>query len=94
MRKLLQTALKYYQNLLEQQQQDPTLKADLAATWFRLGEIQGEIGSRQESLTAYQHSLAIRQELVKADPGNRDYRRAGHDLLPHRPSGALPGPAG
>ena len=55
-KRLLEDALKYYQRFLARQGDDPKLLADLAYAQSRIAGIIGEIGSRSESVSAYQQA--------------------------------------
>ena len=51
---LLNTALKYYKNFVDQRSNDPGLRRELATAYFRVGEITQDIGSRVEAIAAFQ----------------------------------------
>src|SRR5262249_43091480 len=53
---LFQTALKYYQDFLDQRTDDPAVQADLARAYYRLGYITERIGSKTEALQAYEQA--------------------------------------
>src|SRR5262249_32283666 len=53
---LFQTALKYYQDFLNQRADDAGTQADLARAYYRLGYITERIGSKSEARTAYEQA--------------------------------------
>ena len=73
---LLATALKYYEDFVSRNQDDPGLRAELAAAQFRVGEITELIGSKEEALEAFQTALGIYESLANATPSTltRSYR--------------------
>lgn len=71
-KELLQEALGYYQAFLRERGDDPALRAEMAATYFRIGAITSEIGSRAEALAAYQRALDLYREVHRAHPENRN----------------------
>ena len=75
-KELLTTALKYYEDFVSQNRDDPVLQADLAAATLRVGEITDQIGSKEEALKAFQTALSMYESLAGADlsPSNRSYR--------------------
>jgi serine/threonine-protein kinase len=64
----LEASLKYYDGFIRQRGKDPTLRAELADTKFRVAFITNVIGSQTEALARYQEARAIYEELVAADP--------------------------
>jgi serine/threonine-protein kinase len=75
-KKLLESALTYYQSFLQQREYDLSLQAELADIHARVGGISSEIGSRTEALASFQRALSIYQDLVWAEPQNTTYRVA------------------
>jgi serine/threonine-protein kinase len=67
---LLETALKYYQDFLNQRANDPSVQQDLATAYTRIGAITAQIGSTDKALESYQKAQAIRQTLLDRDPKN------------------------
>jgi tetratricopeptide (TPR) repeat protein len=83
-KELLTTALKYYEDFVSQNHDDPVLQADLAAASLRVGEITDQIGSKDEALKAFQTASDIYESLAKtaSSPSNRTYRAGqGHCLV-------------
>ena len=75
-KELLTTALKYYEEFVSRNQDDPDLRADLAAATLRVGEITDQIGSKEEALKAFQTALGMYESLAGAapSPSSRSYR--------------------
>ncbi len=73
-RELLNTALKYYRNFVNQRGQDPLLRQQLANAYFRVGEITQEIDSRIEAIEAFRSAQTIWEALVAAEPENHELR--------------------
>ncbi len=73
-RELLQRGLFYYQDFLARRGDEPALRAEVAAAWFRVGQTQGEIGKLVDALTAYERAITMGEELLAAEPENVDLR--------------------
>jgi serine/threonine protein kinase/tetratricopeptide (TPR) repeat protein len=73
-KELLQTALSYYQTFLRQQSGDPQLRAELAATYNRVGDITMLIGSKTDAIAAYGSAVAAREALARERPGDAAVR--------------------
>ncbi len=83
--KLLGDTLQYYADFAEQAKQnpelrdDPTLRADLALTYGKIGEFNAEIGSNEKAIgkaiTAQENAIRLFRELAAGDPRKSDYRR-------------------
>jgi serine/threonine-protein kinase len=71
---LLQGALKYYQEFVEQHQDDPTLRSELARAHYRIGKINGEMGAAADALHSYEQALALWRGLVAESPADSGYR--------------------
>jgi serine/threonine-protein kinase len=68
-RKLLESALKYYEEFARQRADDPALQQDLALAYTRMARITAEIGDQPaEALAIYDRALAIRKKLQAAEP--------------------------
>jgi serine/threonine protein kinase/tetratricopeptide (TPR) repeat protein len=75
-KELLTTALKYYEDFVSQNRDDPGLQADLAAATFRVADITDQIGSKDEALKSFQTALDMYGALAGStpSPSNRSYR--------------------
>ena len=65
---LLQLARKYYQELLEQRGDDPTLRYEVAGTYFNVARITEQAGSKADVLENYRTVSTILEPLVRAYP--------------------------
>lgn len=66
---LLERARNYYQGFLRQRATDRSVRADFAATYYRVAWITELIGSSQDALASYRQALAVYEDLVRAEPG-------------------------
>jgi eukaryotic-like serine/threonine-protein kinase len=75
-KELLLTALKYYEDFVQQHQDDEGLRTDLAGAYARVGEITDQIGSKEEALKAFQTASGLYESLADAAPmpSGRSYR--------------------
>jgi serine/threonine protein kinase len=71
---LLNTALKYYRSFVNQRNDDPNLRQQLANAYFRVGEITQEIDSRAEAIEAFHSAQIIWEALAAANPGSHEFR--------------------
>ena len=77
---LLTEVLKYYQAFLQQRGNDPALKAELAATHFRIAAITSEVGEKQEALAAYEKARALYDEVHRERPASINLANVAADL--------------
>ena len=75
-KELLTTALKYYEDFVSQNHDDPVLQVELAAAYLRVAEITDQIGSKEEALKTFQTALSMYAALAGTDhsPSSRAYR--------------------
>jgi tetratricopeptide (TPR) repeat protein len=69
-RTLLEHAKRYYENFLAEQSDDPGLRAEAAAAYFRLAEITRELSPAPAALALCEKALEIREELARQSPEN------------------------
>ncbi|WP_169974162.1 serine/threonine-protein kinase [Tautonia rosea] len=67
-RELLESALQYYEEFLEDSSDKPALRVNLASTYHRIAEINELIGRNEEALEANHQALAILEELIRSEP--------------------------
>jgi serine/threonine protein kinase/Flp pilus assembly protein TadD len=72
---LLRETLRYYSNFVAQAKDNPSLRADLAMTYSKIGTLTAEIGSLDEAIHAHQSAIRLFQQLAADNPGNVAYRR-------------------
>ena len=75
-KEMLQDALRYYHGFVEKAKQDPSLRADLALTYGKIGTLTAEIGSTEEAIEAHRDALKLFEQLVDENPNVADYRRS------------------
>lgn len=67
---LLQRALSYYEDFIQQAPEDPSTRRQLANACFHAGELSDELGAVERSFEHHARALAIRQELVTGQPAD------------------------
>jgi tetratricopeptide (TPR) repeat protein len=81
---LLQYLVPFYEQLVEQRQDDPELKADQGQAWSSLAMLRQEMGDSQRARSDYEQVLAIFGQLAKNFPTVPQYRQnlaKGHNNL-------------
>jgi eukaryotic-like serine/threonine-protein kinase len=73
-RELLQRGLAYYQDFLARRGDEPALRAEVAAAWFRVGKTQAAIGTLAEAVAAFERAITLGEDLLAAEPENADIR--------------------
>ncbi len=73
---LLRQALVYYQNFLDERQDDPALREEVAQALFFTGQITQSIESPAEALSHYQQAAEMQKQLLDAVPDNVDLATA------------------
>jgi tetratricopeptide (TPR) repeat protein len=73
-RKLLRSALDYYQAFVDQQRDDPAMRADLAQAYLRVGRITELLGSKVDAEKAYHQARGLYQALLQAHPQDSSFR--------------------
>src|SRR5262249_4674362 len=74
-KKLLETALPFYQKLAEQAPGDPEREAARGRAYGRLGDIRLDLSEAEAALADYRAMHAIFSQLAEAFPAEPDYRR-------------------
>jgi tetratricopeptide (TPR) repeat protein/tRNA A-37 threonylcarbamoyl transferase component Bud32 len=70
---LLNGALSYYQQFLEDNAEDPTMRREIASTLQRVGEISHLLGDDVHAEQAFHKAIAMFQDLTQRFPDSRDY---------------------
>jgi serine/threonine protein kinase len=68
-RRLLEGALRYYQEFIDQRQDDPSIQAELAASRAHVAEILDELSAQQGSLQATLPTTLVTDKAVQQDLG-------------------------
>jgi tetratricopeptide (TPR) repeat protein len=74
-KELLGSALEYYQRFVKLRGGEPTLQAELAAAYRRMGLITADIGSLEEGLRLLQRAVGLGEKLARQRPQDRGVRR-------------------
>src|SRR5262249_13196340 len=72
-RELLASALNFYDGFLKERAGDPTIRAELALAYFRVGRVQFDLGATKEGNEAIKQVVALLEPLVKDNPKNLSY---------------------
>ena len=101
-KELLEQARKYYQSFLQQRGDDPSVRAEAAASLYRVADITDEIGTKEDAVAPYTRALAAYEGLVHDRPDVIQYQvdlaiglqQPGRPPPPARPDGRGDAPAG
>jgi serine/threonine protein kinase len=69
-KKLLESALEYYREFVDQAPADPTLQAELAAAYFRIWQIYRSVNRYIDSVAALRKALDIAEKVKREYAGN------------------------
>jgi eukaryotic-like serine/threonine-protein kinase len=72
-KELLESAQKYYQDFLRDHGDDPTVRAEAAEAWYRLGIITHDIGSSTDALDQLRKAETMYEALTRDQPGEIRY---------------------
>jgi serine/threonine-protein kinase len=73
---LLESALRFYEDFLEERGDDPMLRAELAATQSRIGRIQAELGATDAARRTLKFAIATYEAEIAKNPQDRALRTA------------------
>ncbi len=73
-KRLLETALSYYREFVEDAKDDPSFQEELALTYDKIGMLNEKIGSTKEAIAAHENALRLLTHLVAEKPNNLSYR--------------------
>ncbi|MHC4165099.1 MAG: serine/threonine-protein kinase, partial [Planctomycetota bacterium] len=73
-KELLEEALAFYLDFLEQKEDEPGLRFDAALAHRRVGTIYNQLGRYAESVPSHERAILSLEELVEEVPGEPDYR--------------------
>jgi tetratricopeptide (TPR) repeat protein/tRNA A-37 threonylcarbamoyl transferase component Bud32 len=74
-KELLLTAVPFYEQLVRQRAEDPTMRAELARAYLQLAGITEDIDDPKTALARYEQALALFAQLMQESPGIADYQR-------------------
>jgi len=69
---LLQQALDYYRRFVAERGDDPTIRDELAMTYFRIGRITEQVDSPDAALPSYRRALTTQRQLLAQSPHDPD----------------------
>jgi serine/threonine protein kinase len=69
-KELLESALRFYREFIDQRGDDARLKAELAMSYQRAGVMTSMIGSKQDALRLFDQARALAAAIVDEDPTN------------------------
>jgi serine/threonine protein kinase/tetratricopeptide (TPR) repeat protein len=72
---LLESAVRYYQALAMERDDDPTIQADLALAHLRLAEVYYEVGDNNKAVASVDAGLDLAEQLIQKHPDDRDLLR-------------------
>src|SRR5262249_25013606 len=75
-RELLERALNYYQSFIEQRGDDPSLQAELAASYAKVANLLGDLGADLEALGASQKARSMYEKLISEHPSVQEFQDA------------------
>lgn len=86
--RLLQDALDFYREMLQEEDDDPVARRELGLAWRRVGDLQSRLGDKQAE-DSFKRAIEIQQQLLKERPDddhtNHDYvksqRYLGYELF-------------
>jgi tetratricopeptide (TPR) repeat protein/tRNA A-37 threonylcarbamoyl transferase component Bud32 len=73
-RQLLTSALDFYRRFLSKQKDDARLEPRVAAAFFRVGKLQGQLGEEKAGAESFRMARQTYERLVEKDPGDRALR--------------------
>jgi serine/threonine protein kinase/tetratricopeptide (TPR) repeat protein len=74
-RKLLEDALKFYEELLREEEADPELRYETGRAYFRAGGIRLAQGKQEEAKAAFDQAIVLFQTLAEQHPEKPVYRK-------------------
>jgi len=74
-RELLDAALEYYRDFLREHGDDPSVRREAAAAFFRAGWIAAGSGDRSAAIEEYQNATRLYEMLARDEPEIADHRR-------------------
>ncbi len=75
-RELLEAALEYYQNFIEQRGDDPSLQKELAASYARVASLLSELGADFDSLAASEKARRMYEKLISENSDVPEFKAA------------------
>lgn len=76
---LLRDTLRYYESFVQQAQDDPALREDLAAAYAKMGTLIEQIGSMEEAISFHSKAIKLLEQATQ-DPTGETLQRLGQCL--------------
>jgi tetratricopeptide (TPR) repeat protein len=73
--RLLESASGFYEKFVQEQDDDPEIRAELGRAYSRLGKVYGETARFRDSVKAFRSAIAIQEQLSESFPREAHYRR-------------------
>jgi serine/threonine protein kinase len=74
-RRMMEEALGYYKSFIDEHQDDPKLKAELAESYARVAKILDGLGKKTDALASADRARAINEQLSRTHPADVDAQR-------------------
>jgi len=75
-REILQASLKYYQSFIEQHGDDPSLQAELAASYAKVANLLSDLGADRDALGASENARRMYEKLISEHPTVQEFQDA------------------
>jgi serine/threonine protein kinase len=75
-REILQVSLKYYQSFIEQHGDDPSLQAELAASYAKVANLLSDLGAKFDALGASENARRMYERLISEHPTVQEFQDA------------------
>jgi serine/threonine protein kinase len=75
-REILQASLKYYQSFIEQHGDDPSLQAELAASYAKVANLLSDLGANLDALGASENARRMYEKLISEHPSVQEFQDA------------------
>ncbi|MEX2138191.1 MAG: protein kinase [Pirellulales bacterium] len=71
---LLKSALAYYEGFVDQRGDDPSVRAELGKTYYRIGRIEGQVRSKPRARESLEQARLIQEELAAGGSASAELR--------------------
>jgi len=75
-REILQVSLKYYQSFIQQHGDDPSLQAELAASYAKVANLLSDLGANLDALGASENARRMYEKLISEHPTVQEFQDA------------------
>jgi hypothetical protein len=75
-REILQVSLKYYQSFIGQHGDDPSLQAELAASYAKVANLLSDLGADRDALGASENARRMYEKLISEHPTVQEFQDA------------------